>query len=82
MSRSQRLKMATESRGDALMADAEKTLNKFSFFGSSSKKEDASEKFAAAGNAYKITKQCVSWFCLAYGSFHGAALYECPSVCA
>jgi alpha-soluble NSF attachment protein len=49
--------MATESRGDALVADAEKTLNKFSFFGSSGKKEDASEKFAAAGNAYKVSKQ-------------------------
>uniref|UniRef100_A0A7S1GAW4 Alpha-soluble NSF attachment protein n=1 Tax=Bicosoecida sp. CB-2014 TaxID=1486930 RepID=A0A7S1GAW4_9STRA len=48
--------MASESKGDAYMADGEKALKRFSLFGAGSKFEDAGEAFLRAGNAYKVAK--------------------------
>jgi len=48
--------MASESKGDGFMADAEKALKRFSLFGAGSKYEDAEEAFKRAGNAYKVSK--------------------------
>eukprot|EP00013_Stygamoeba_regulata_P023777 CAMPEP_0177649518 /NCGR_PEP_ID=MMETSP0447-20121125/11438_1 /TAXON_ID=0 /ORGANISM="Stygamoeba regulata, Strain BSH-02190019" /LENGTH=286 /DNA_ID=CAMNT_0019152299 /DNA_START=59 /DNA_END=919 /DNA_ORIENTATION=- len=46
-----------DTRGDALMAEAEKKLNSFSWFGGGSKTEEAAEIYTKAGNAYKVAKK-------------------------
>ncbi len=50
--------MSGESRGEALVAEAEKVLNRFTLFGSGSKKEEAVELYSKAGNAFKVAKRC------------------------
>jgi len=44
------------TRAKTFLASAEKTLNKFSFFGSGSKYEDAAELFQKAGNCFKVSQ--------------------------
>ncbi len=55
--------MSGESRGEALVAEAEKVLNRFTLFGSGSKKEEAVELYSKAGNAFKVAKRCKSVSC-------------------
>eukprot|EP00588_Corethron_pennatum_P007736 CAMPEP_0194283816 /NCGR_PEP_ID=MMETSP0169-20130528/26208_1 /TAXON_ID=218684 /ORGANISM="Corethron pennatum, Strain L29A3" /LENGTH=301 /DNA_ID=CAMNT_0039029497 /DNA_START=67 /DNA_END=972 /DNA_ORIENTATION=+ len=44
------------SRAEEFINQAEKTLNKFSFFSSSAKYEDAAELYAKAANTYKVAQ--------------------------
>lgn len=44
------------ARAATFIANAEKTMNKFSFFGGGSKYEDAAELFQKGGNLYKVAQ--------------------------
>ncbi|GMH91826.1 hypothetical protein TrVE_jg14402 [Triparma verrucosa] len=48
---------AGKGRGDHFLAEADKHLKKFSFFGAGSKFEDAAECFSKAGNCFKVEQK-------------------------
>ncbi len=50
--------MSSEQQARDLIAQAQKTLNKWSFFGPSNKCEDAAELYEKAGNMFKLAQQC------------------------
>ncbi|CAO3650670.1 unnamed protein product [Mucor hiemalis] len=49
--------MSSEQQARDLIAQAQKTLNKWSFFGPSNKCEDAAELYEKAGNMFKLAQQ-------------------------
>ena len=50
-------RFAGKGRGDHFLAEADKHLKKFSFFGAGSKFEDAAECFSKAGNCFKVEQK-------------------------
>ncbi len=51
--------MSQEDKADELMAQGDKRTKSISFFGGSTKYEDAAELYTKAANSYKIAKKCM-----------------------
>lgn len=50
--------MSSEQQARDLIAQAQKKLTSWSFFGPSNKYEDAAELYEKAGNMFKLAQQC------------------------
>lgn len=50
--------MSSEQQARDLIAQAQKKLKSWSFFGPSNKSEDAAELYEKAGNMFKLAQQC------------------------
>jgi hypothetical protein len=55
--------MSSEQQARDLIAQAQKKLNSWSFFGPSNKCEDAAELYEKAGNMFKLAQQCKIYIC-------------------